>query len=126
MVDWLYAQDATSPMRQLPRSQMLSDPRRATWLAAPFSENDLDATAGWLSRHGLVDGVMSWGTEGPVLLHLTEGGTTCAEDFGSDTARFTASRQPNEASLAINRSAGAQVGSGNVQVNHFHGNRPDM
>lgn len=119
MVDWLYARDATSPLRQPARDEMLGDLRWGTWLGEPFSADDLDTAASWLKRYRLVDGVMAWGSEGPVRLYLTDEGLTCAEEFGSDTALFTAGRQPNETGLVIHRSAGSQVGSGNVQINYY-------
>jgi hypothetical protein len=48
MTDWLSSQDATSPLRQSARDQMLDDPRYGTWLAEPFSEVDLNEAAAWL------------------------------------------------------------------------------
>lgn len=68
MVDWLYGRDATSPLAQPARDEMLADPRRGTWLAEPFSEDDLDAAAAWLHRQHLVDGVSVDQCEGPVRI----------------------------------------------------------
>jgi hypothetical protein len=121
MVDWLYARNATSPMRDTARSGMLADPLRGTWLAESFSEDDLDAAAGWLERHRLVDGMTAWGEEGPVRLYLTDAGVTCAEESDSDTARFTALQQPNLTGVAVTQSVGTQVGFGNIQVNNYLG-----
>ncbi|MDQ2874512.1 MAG: hypothetical protein M3Y33_06780 [Actinomycetota bacterium] len=59
--------------------------------------------------------------EGPVRLYLTDGGVTCVEDFGSDTAQYLSAQRPGATPVAIDRSAGAQVGSGNFQVNYFYG-----
>lgn len=122
MVDWLSSQDASSPLKQPARDQMLADPRYGTWLAEPFSEADLDAASAWLHRRHLVDGAIVEECEGPVRLYLTDAGVACAEEFCSDTARFVAAQRPNGASQNIDRSAGVQVGSDNVQVNHFYGN----
>jgi hypothetical protein len=122
MVDWLSSQDASSPLRQPARDRMLADPRYGTWLAEPFSEADLDAAAAWLHRRHLVNGITVEEREGPVRLYLTDAGVACAEEFCSDTARFVAAQRPNDAGPNIDRSAGAQVGSGNFQVNHFYGN----
>jgi hypothetical protein len=58
MVDWLSSLDASSPLRQPARDQILVDSRYGTWLAEPFSQADLDDAAAWLRRQGLVDGVM--------------------------------------------------------------------
>jgi hypothetical protein len=66
----------------------------------------------WLNLHGLVHGVMAWGCEGPVRLHLTDDGVTCAEEFGSDTARFTAAQGPDRAGPRIDRPGGTQLGPG--------------
>jgi hypothetical protein len=123
MVDWLYARDATSLLTQPARDEMLSDPRWGTWLAEPFSAQDLDTAAAWLNRQGLAGGLMVDECEGPVRLYLMDAGVTCAEEFGSDTTRFIAAQPPNMTGLAVDRSAGTQIGSGNVQVNHFHGNQ---
>jgi hypothetical protein len=86
MVDWLYAREATSPLTQPVRDQMLDDPRWGTWLAEPFSPDDLDAASAWLHRQHLVDGITVAECEGPVRLYLTDAGVTCVEEFGSDTA----------------------------------------
>jgi hypothetical protein len=120
MVDWLSSQDASSLLRQPARDQILADPRYGTWLAEPFSEADLDATAAWLHRHGLVDGITVEECEGPVRLYLTDAGVACAEEFCSDTARFVAAQRPDGTGPSISRSSGAQIGSGNFQVNHFY------
>jgi hypothetical protein len=101
---------------------MLADPRYGTWLAEPFLEADLDAAAAWLHRQRLIDGMTVDESQGPVRLYLTDAGVACAEEFCSDTARFVAARRTNETGPSIDRSAGAQVGAGNVQVNHFYGN----
>jgi hypothetical protein len=122
MVDWLSSQDASSPLRQLARDQMLADPRYGTWLAESFSEADLDAASAWLHRRHMVDGAIVEEYEGPVSLYLTDAGVACAEEFCSDTARFVAAQRPDGAGQHIDRSAGVQVGSDNVQVNHFYGN----
>jgi hypothetical protein len=122
MVDWLYARDATGPLTQPARSDMLADPRGGIWLAAPFEADDLDAAAAWLNRHRLVGGMMVDECEGPVRLYLTDAGIRCAEEFDSDTTRFIAAQRPGGTGVGINRSAGAQVGSRNVQVNHFYSN----
>lgn len=45
MVDWLHARDTTS-LPQPARDEILHDPRWGTWLAEPFSTDDLDAAAG--------------------------------------------------------------------------------
>jgi hypothetical protein len=94
MVDWLYAQDATSSLTQPARDQMLDDPRWGTWLAEPFSADDLDAAAAWLHRQHLVDGMTVDECEGPVRFHLTDAGVACAEEFESDTARYVAAQRP--------------------------------
>jgi hypothetical protein len=94
MVDCLYARDATSPLTQPARDQMLDDPRWGTWLAEPFSADDLDAAAAWLHRHGLVGGMTVEECEGPVRLYLTDAGVACAEEFGSDTTRYVTARRP--------------------------------
>ena len=121
MVDWLSSQDASSPLRQSARDRMLADPRYGTWLAEPFSEADLDVAAAWLHRQCLVDGMTVEECEGPVRLYLTDAGVACAEEFCSDTARFAAAHRVNETGPGVDRSAGVQVGSGNLQVNHFYG-----
>jgi hypothetical protein len=94
MVDWLYGQDAASPLLQSARDQMLTDPRWGTWLAEPFLASDLDAAAAWLHRQHLVDGVTVDQYEGPVGLYLTDAGVACAEEFGADTARYVAAQRP--------------------------------
>lgn len=94
MVDWLYTRDATGPLTQPARDQMLNDPRWGTWQAEPFSEDDLDAAAAWLHRQQLVDGVTVDEREGPVRLYLTDAGVACAEEFGSDTALYIAAQRP--------------------------------
>lgn len=121
MVDWLSSQDASSPLRQPARDRILADPRYGTWLAEPFSEVDLDAAAAWLHKHGLVDGTTVEECEGPVRLYLTDAGVACAEEFCADTAKFIAAQRSDGTGPSISRSAGAQVGSGNFQVNHFYG-----
>ena len=93
MIDWLYAQDAISPLKQPARDQMLDDPRQGIWLAEPFSAEDLDAAAAWLHRQHLVEGITVAQCEGPVRLYLTDAGVTCAEEFGSDTARYVAAQR---------------------------------
>ena len=95
MVDWLYARDATSPLVQPARDRMLADPRWGTWLAEPFSADDLDAAAARLHRQHLVEGITVAQCEGPVRLYLTDAGVTCAEEFGSDTARYIAAQHPS-------------------------------
>ena len=95
MVDWLYARDATSPLVQPARDRMLADPRWGTWLAEPFSADDLDAAAAWLHRQHLVEGITVDQCEGPVRLYLTDAGVACAEEFGSDTARYIAAQHPS-------------------------------
>ena len=122
MVDWLSSQNASSPLSQPARDRMLADPRYGTWLAEPFSEADIAAAAAWLYRQRLVDGMTVEECEGPVRLYLTDAGVACAEEFCSDTARFVTAHRANETGPSVDRSAGAQVGSGNVQVNHFYGN----
>lgn len=124
MVDWLYGQDATSPLKQPTRDRMLDNPRWGVWLAEAFSADDLDSAAVWLSRRGLVAGMMVDQSEGPVRLYLTDLGVTCAEEFESDTVRFIAAMQPHQSGLAIHQAHGVQVGSDNVQVNnYYYGNR---
>lgn len=93
MIDWLYAQDAISPPKQPVRDRMLDDPRRGVWLAEPFSAEDLDAAAAWLHRHLLVEGITVDQCEGPVRLYLTDAGVECAEQFGSDAARYIAAQR---------------------------------
>lgn len=122
MIDWLYARDATGPLMQPARDVMLVDPRWGTWLGELFSADDLDTAAAWLNRHSLVRGAMADQCEGPVRLYLTDDGIACAEEFGSDTARFLAAQRPNRTDTGINRSAGVQAGSSNLQVNHFYSN----
>lgn len=94
MVDWLYAREATSPLTQPVRDQMLDDPRWGTWLAQPFSPDDLDAASAWLHRQHLVEGITVDQWEGPVRLYLTDTGVTCVEEFGSDTVRYVAAQRP--------------------------------
>jgi hypothetical protein len=94
MVAWLYSQDAVGELTQPVRDQMLDDPRYGIWLAKPFTADDLDASAAWLNRHGLVKGIMIDQCEGPVRLYLTDSGVTCAERFGSDTSRYIEPEQP--------------------------------
>jgi hypothetical protein len=93
MVDWLYAREATSPLTQPVRDQMLDDPRWGMWLAEPFSPEDLDAAAAWLHRQHLVEGITIDQCEGPVRLYLTDAGVACVEEFGSDTARYVAAQR---------------------------------
>jgi hypothetical protein len=107
MVDWLYARDATSSLTQPARDKMLAYPRWGTWLAEPFSADDLDAAAAWLERQGMVKGVKVDQREGPVRLYLTDAGVACSEEFGSDTARYT----------AAHRSAAGPAHSNTVTVN---------
>jgi predicted RNA methylase len=126
MVDWLYARDAISPLTQPARDEMLADPHWGTWLAEPFSVGDLDTAAAWLSRHHLVGGLTVDECDGPVRLYLTEAGVTCVEEFDSDTTRYIAAQRPSRADLSVDRSAGTQVGAGNVQVNHFYGNESPL
>ena len=106
MVDWLYARDATTPLAQPVRDHMLNDPRWGTWLAEPFSADDLDAASAWLYRQHLVDGITVDQCEGPVRLYLTDAGVACAEEFGSDTARYVAAQRP----------AAGPVGSNTVTI----------
>lgn len=93
MIDWLYAQDAVSSLKQPVRDWMLDDPRRGIWLAEPFSAEDLDAAAAWLHRHLLVEGITVSGCEGPVRLYLTDAGVECAEQFGSDAAQYVVAQR---------------------------------
>jgi hypothetical protein len=107
MVDWLYARDATSSLTQPTRDEMLADPRWGTWLAEPFSADNLDAAAAWLCRHDLVDGMTVDECMGPVRLYLTDAGVACAEEFGSDTARY----------ITAQRSAAGLVHPNTVTIN---------
>ena len=119
MVDWLYSVDAVNPPGAL-RDQMLDDPQRGAWFAEPFSQDDLGSAAGWLERNGLAKGTMKMDQrEGPVRLHLTDAGVTCAEEFGSDTGRyFDKQRQPLPgAGSTINH---ITTHSGHVQVAGDH------
>lgn len=88
MMDWLYAQDATTTAESLIRNTMLNDPRHGLWWGEVFTARDLDDAAAWLKRNGLVDGPMIAQEEGPVRLFLTDDGVTCVEDFGGDTGAY--------------------------------------
>lgn len=120
MVDWLYAQDAVSSLKQPVRDRMLDDPRRGIWLAEPFSAEDLDAAAAWLHRHLLVDGITVDQCEGPVRLYLTDAGVACAEQFGSDTVRYMAAQRQADSAAGSNTvtihgpASGVVVGSHGV------------
>jgi hypothetical protein len=119
MIDWLYTQDAVSSLKQPARDRMLDDSRRGIWLAEPFSAEDLDAAAAWLHRHHLVDGITVDQCEGPVRLYLTDAGVACAEQFGSDTARYLAAQRqadaPRSNTVTIHGPAsGVVVGSHSV------------
>jgi hypothetical protein len=94
MIDWLYARGAISSLSQPARDEMLLDTRWGTWLAEPFSVDDLNATAAWLRSRGLVNGITVDECEGPVRLYLTDAGVACAEEFSSDTARYIAAQRP--------------------------------
>ena len=58
MVDWLYSRDAVSSPGVI-RETMLQDLQRGYWFAEPFSDDDLDSAAAWLSRQGLAGGTGS-------------------------------------------------------------------
>jgi hypothetical protein len=101
MVAWLWSHDAISPASRQIREEMLKQPRYGTWFAESFSDADLDTAAGWLHRQGLVDGVGTGETDGPVLLFLTDEGAECAERFESDTVRWQQAKQMGTASGMI-------------------------
>jgi hypothetical protein len=96
MVHWLYSRDAIGPGPGMPATRaMLDDPRHGVWYAEPFTERDLDDAAAWLKEKGLVAGIETAQTRGPVRLYLTSDGMECAEQSDSDTTRyFQAQRQP--------------------------------
>lgn len=93
MVSWLWSHDALNAASRQIREQMLKESRYGTWFAEPFSDADLDAAAGWLQRQGLVDGVGTGQTDGPVVVFLTDEGAECAERFESDTVRWLQAKQ---------------------------------
>jgi hypothetical protein len=88
MVNWLHSRDATQPEDMAVTNDMLADPRRGTWLAAPFAHEDLDRAAAWLYRHGLVDGITIDQAAGPIMLYLTDAGIRCVEGYDSYTGRY--------------------------------------
>jgi hypothetical protein len=93
MVSWLHSLDAVSPIKAPATQAMLGDSRHGTWFAEPFTTDDLDTAAGWLHRNGLVDGPTVDQAEGPVRLHLTDGGVACAEHFGADADGYILAQQ---------------------------------
>ena len=122
MVDWLSSQDASTPLRQPARDRMLADPRYGTWLAEPFSEEDLDAAAAWLHGQRLIDGMTVDECEGPVRLYLTDAGVTCAEEFCSDTAQYVAAQRPTASNTVTihGPASGVIVGSHGVTQRAGH------
>jgi len=88
MVNWLHSRDATQVQDMAVRDDMLADPRRGIWLAAPFTPEDLDQAAAWLQRSGLVDGHTVDQAAGPIKLYLTDAGVRCVEGFDSYTGRY--------------------------------------
>ena len=92
MVAWLYATDATNPLRRALRDRMPQDPQHYMWLAAPFDSVDIADAALWLHDQGLVDGLGAEQETGPLQLYLTSPGIACAERFDSNTRRFQEER----------------------------------
>jgi hypothetical protein len=88
MVDWLHSIDAVSATDIPVTESMLEDTRHGIWFGEPFTARDLDKAAAWLHQQGLVEGATTGEDTGPVMLHLTDAGVTCAEDYGSDTGRY--------------------------------------
>ena len=94
MVDWLYAQDAISPPGPArPRPDARRSPPwhlagGAVLSGGPRCCRRLAAQAA-PGRRVSVDQCV-----GPVRLYLTDMGVACAEEFGSDTARYVAAQRP--------------------------------
>jgi hypothetical protein len=93
MMDWLYSVDAVDDVNLAARESMLASPAHGTWYGESFTEGDLDGAAAWLSRNGYVDGITIGEAQGPIKLHLTDAGATCAEKYDSDVARYIESQQ---------------------------------
>ena len=100
MVDWLYSRDAVNPPGA-DRDKMLQD-QRGYFFAEPFTANDLDAAAAWLSRQGLVGGGTIDEAQGPVVLYLTDSGVKCVEDFSSDTGAYLERQQHRASGPTVN------------------------
>jgi hypothetical protein len=103
MVDWLHALDAVTASPEMPATEaMLQDPQHGIWFAQPFTPADLDQAAAWLHEEGLVGGITAEEAGGPILLHLTDEGVRCAEDFKADTVGYSAAkRQPTTSGPSV-------------------------
>jgi hypothetical protein len=116
MVNWLYSRDAVSPPG-VDRDGILTD-HRGHFYAKPFEADDLDAAAAWLYRNRLVGGTMIAEAQGPVVLHLTDSGVKCAEDFDSDTGAYLERQQYRASGPTVNigtNSAPFQVAGDNAR-----------
>ena len=95
--------DTVSPLKQPARDRMLDDSGRGIWLAEPVDQ-----------------------CEGPVRLYPTNAGVACAEQFGSDTARYVAAQRqaasaPGSNMVTIHGPAsGVVVGSHGVTQHAGH------
>jgi hypothetical protein len=102
IVAWLYAADAVDPMRRLDRTVLLQDSRYGSWLAVPFTSDELAEAAAWLHENHLVDGPTIDQAIGPIHLYLTGAGITCAEHFDSNTRRYLEERMGRRSGPAVN------------------------
>jgi hypothetical protein len=115
LVDWLYAQDAVTDMPPFPVvDDVLADPRRGLWFAAPFTQTDVDEASAWLERHGLLGGPKAYQRSGPIRAYLTDAGVSCAADFdGRTDAYIDAQRRALSSGPTVNIHGG---NSGSFQV----------
>ncbi len=106
MLDWLYSVDAVRELHQTSRDGMLTSAPHGFWYGQRFTNDDLDYAAAWLFRNGYVKGIKVEEFEGPIVLHLTDAGVTCAERNDADVDRYAHAQQQQDGNFSLTVSGG--------------------